>query len=364
MALSAATTSGAVTLTADEYTDGRLDWYSFRIAQGSLLGAPAAPARPRQIKLRPRIPVAARYPGMPADRYWEFEDGNVFLGGLDAGPTDLARLLLAEFALIFGNDWFVVPVEMPVGSLFRVGRLAVRDTFGVESPVGPSRDAGDPLWTIFSLTPAVGAPAALRDWFFLPPSVARRLEGDPVEEVALFRDEMANMAWGVERKVQGTAGEPYERRLEADRLPAQQALGGDAAAIDAALIYRLATPVPSNWIPFVPVPAAPNQPADAFAIKLERRVLQRRMTDGTRQDIQPAGLLLRSDPAGPVATEPALRLEEEEVPREGVVVRRTFQFARWLGGSRHLWLGRSKDIGKGEGRSDLVWDRGEKREVA
>jgi len=111
----------------------------------------------------------------------------------------------------------------------------------------------------------------------------------------------------------------------------------------------------------VAVPAAPDQPANAFAIKLERRVLQRTMTDGPRQDIHPAGLLLRSDLTQPVATEPALRLEEEEVPRAGAVVQRTFQFVRWMDGTRHLWLGRSKGQGKGEGRSDIGWDRGEQR---
>jgi len=57
-----------------------------------------------------------------------------------------------------------------------------------------------------------------------------------------------------------------------------------------------------------------------------------------------------------VADEPPLRLEEEEVPREGIIVKRTFQFTRWLGGSRHLWLGRSKLVWKGEGSSGLRFD--------
>ena len=41
-------------------------------------------------------------------------------GAMDAGPTDLTRVLLVEFSLVYGNDWYVVPLRLPVGSLFRV----------------------------------------------------------------------------------------------------------------------------------------------------------------------------------------------------------------------------------------------------
>src|SRR5690606_6828646 len=51
-----------------------------------------------------------RYPGMPADRYWQLEDGAVDLGAIEAQPTDLARLCLAEFAMSSGDDWLNVPV--------------------------------------------------------------------------------------------------------------------------------------------------------------------------------------------------------------------------------------------------------------
>ena len=38
-------------------------------------------------------------------------------GSIEAEPWDLARLLVAEFALTYGNDWLVVPVDVPFGSL-------------------------------------------------------------------------------------------------------------------------------------------------------------------------------------------------------------------------------------------------------
>jgi hypothetical protein len=66
--------------------------------------------------------------------------------------------------------------------------------------------------------------------------------------------------------------------------------------------------------------------------------------------------LLRSDPAQPVETEPPLRIEEEEVPREGALVERSFQYARWYDGGRLLWLGRRKTFGRGESSSGLRFD--------
>jgi hypothetical protein len=48
-------------------------------------------------------------PGMPAERWWEFEDTTVNLPAIGAGPPDLARLLVVEFANVYGNDHWVVP---------------------------------------------------------------------------------------------------------------------------------------------------------------------------------------------------------------------------------------------------------------
>jgi hypothetical protein len=49
-------------------------------------------------------------------------------------------------------------------------------------------------------------------------------------------------------------------------------------------------------------------------------------------------------------------MEEEEVPREGALVERAFQYARWFGGARLLWLGRRKTVGRGESSSGLRFD--------
>jgi hypothetical protein len=351
-ALSAEVAEGPVVIAADEYRDGRVDWYSFRAASAPSLGSPTSAVAPTEVIVPPMLPVPVRYPGMPADRYWEFEDARVNLAELRAGRTDLVQMLLVEFALAYGNDWFVIPLPLPVGSLFRMRSCSVRDTFGVESPIGRSRDNTGVPWTMFELSTAPGEPAYLSELFFLAPTVPLPLGGDPVEQVALFRDEMANLCWGVERRVQGPFGETVDRYREASRTAVHQRLVDPPS--DARLIYRLASPVPEHWIPFVPVPATVN--GDPAGVQLERRVLLRFDATGVSRAVHPHGLLLRSDLSMPADGEPPLRLEEEEVPREGAVVERAFHYARGARGESYLWLGREKRVGTGEGASLLRFD--------
>jgi len=340
-ATSARTSAGEVVLVAGEYADGMLDWQSVSAAAGSL-GEPAAPQPPQVVTLRPTLPAPVGYAGKPAERFWEFEDAAVHFGAIDAGPTDLVRLLLVEFALVYGNDWFVVPARLPVGSLFRVTSFEVCDTFGVVTQVERSQDGDDTPWSLFEIGGV--------DGFFLAPTLADALGSEPVEQVALFRDEMANMAWGVERRVQGASGDGYDRADEASRLAAQQHV--DGPPVDAQLVYRLATSVPEQWIPFVPVAAAASTAANPV-IELQHRAIVRVENDGERRLIEPRGVLLGG--AGD------LRLAEEEVPREGAIVERSFQFARWFDGRALLWLGRRRHAGRGEGSSGLRFDTVELR---
>ena len=309
-AVSAQTSAGEVTLAADEYTDGELDWYSMSVPPASL-GAATVPRPPVTHTAQPVLPTPVEYAGKPADRFWEFEDAGVNFGAMDAGPTDLTRVLLVEFSLVYGNDWYVVPLRLPVGSLFRVTSFTVRDTFGVTSTLTRSQNATGPRWSVFDL---------VDDHLFLPPTLAQSLNGPPVEQVQLARDESANLAWGIERSVPGVSGDPYERK---DEAPDD---AGDGAVVDprvgSALVYRLASSVPDHWIPFAPVSVDPTAAQTNPVIQLERRTIQRLGPDGVRRPVQPKGLLLRSDPTRPPESEPPLRIEEEEVPREGALVER------------------------------------------
>jgi hypothetical protein len=341
---------GEIGLVADEYADGTLDWSSVDVVPLTLSAAGAAgsatPASSTtKIVSRPSLAAPVEFAGKPADRYWEFEDAAVNFGAIGAGPTDLSRMLLIEFTLIYGNDWFVVPLRAPVGSLYHITALSVTDTFGVVTEIPRSRSGDGVAWSLFELG---GRSASLTNrrvepGLLLAPTLASRIDGAPLEQVALFRDEMANMVWGVERRVQGASGASYDRVDEASRRALSQQVSG--AAVAAELVYRLATDVPAHWLPYVPVPAAGNSPTHPV-IELQRRAMLRTEADGTRQRMLPRGQLLSQGD----------RLEEEEVPREGVVVERAFQYARWFDGRALLWVGRRKTAGRGEGASGLRFD--------
>src|SRR5947208_1989981 len=72
-----------------------------------------------------RTMIRARigYRGTPAPAFWQFDDAQVNCGSVDAGPTDRVRMLLVEFTLVYGSDWFVLPIELDVGSLCRTQSL-------------------------------------------------------------------------------------------------------------------------------------------------------------------------------------------------------------------------------------------------
>jgi hypothetical protein len=335
---------GRVVLRADEYRGGRLDWPAFVAASQPSLGDPSVPLQATQL-VRTVLPTPVTYGGMPAQRFWEIEDGTVRFGSLNTGRTDLARLILTEFALTYGTDWFVIPVDLPVGSVTSVDGFEVVDTFGIPTKVERSVTSADRGFRVFELD-APDGPARVADLFFLAPAVAEVAESPPTEHVVFFRDEMANVVWGVERKFQGGAGTPVDRFEEHQRrLGEQQQI--DVEFGDAQLLYRLQTDVPDHWHPFVPVRAA-GVAAASGVIQLERRPLVRVLPDGTSIAIQPKGRIL-------TAQDP-LRLEEEEMPRDGTEVVRTFQLTRWSNGRYFLWSGRNRMTGAGEGRSNFRTD--------
>jgi hypothetical protein len=268
----------------------------------------------------------------------------VYLGGVEAGPTDLARMALVEFALAYGVDWFALPVELPAGSVYWVHQLDVLDTFGRSVSLGSAREPGG--WSIFGLA-APGEQTFVADALFVPAVAPHVLQSEPLEEVALFRDEMANLVWGVERVVQAPSGQPVNRVRLAPKVSLRQQVPDDLG--DAAIVYRLMTPVPDHWVPFVAVPAR-----SGGGVELERRPLLHFRDDGTTDVTHPLGTLLYGEPGAPPTDR--LRVAEEEVPRDGAVVSRRYNLARTPDGGTTLWIGRRKSVGQGEGWSGLRFD--------
>lgn len=333
-------------LEASEYVDGRLDWFAFNARPGTALGATAVVPSNPALLTRTFIPTPIRYPGMPSNGWFEMEDAQVNFGAVDAAPEDLARLLLVDFALVYSDDWFVIPVELEVGSLCRVRSLVITDSFGATTAVPhyAAVDAQPSGWRMFCVAAgnSLGADTAAGDVFFLPPTLDGVIESRPAEEVLLLRDEIANMAWAVERVVESASGRPLDRfQLAQERRRREQDdPARETPAPLAPFVYRLASDVPENWIPLVP----------------------QRVNAGDR----PISIRLRSNGApstlrGRVIDPKGVSLFDETVPRAGARVTRTYQLARWIDGSTHLWSGRRTGVGQGEGSSGLRFDLVEPR---
>src|SRR3954451_4636765 len=154
---------------------------------------------------------------MPASRLWEFEDGRVNFGAVEADPSDLGRLLLAGFALVYGADWLVIPLEVPMGSVARITKLDVRDTLGQVTTIGPTAPGGE--WNMFGITRGDDPPEPA---LLVAPALTASLQGRDLAEVLLLRDEVADVAWAVERAVEGSDGRPADQaQLAHQAVPAQ-----------------------------------------------------------------------------------------------------------------------------------------------
>ncbi|MFB6837221.1 hypothetical protein [Streptomyces sp. NPDC056361] len=311
-------TAPGAELTAPEYDGARLDWYSFDLDP--------APGEGSEV-VATSLPAPASFAGAPAPRWWEFEDARVDLGSLTAERRDLARLLLVEYAVVYGNDWYLMPLRTPVGSVVHVDSLVVTDSFGRRTLVRAAGDLqGDGQdWSLFRHSGSDGGRA---DRMLISPTLPVSLQGEPLEVVRLFRDEGANLAWALEESVEGAAGRPVHRAQEPAPVPAP--VPGR---------YRLASSVPAHWFPLIP--QAPRGGGHHL-----RRGTMPSPTGGP--DPLPRGTLLT-----PGAD---LLLHEEEVPRDGAEITRAWQYARWSDGSTHTWIGRRKRPGFGEGSSGLVFD--------
>ena len=140
------------------------------------------------------------FAGMAAPRFWEFEDATVDYGSIDASPADLARLLLVQFTTVYGNDWFAIPVRLPMGSLVRIDRVGVTDSFGGAYDLTPFARTS-PNWRMYSLQAPPEHPELAVDYFWCAPTLATRLVSPEIERITLRRDEMANTAWAVVEQV-------------------------------------------------------------------------------------------------------------------------------------------------------------------
>lgn len=363
---SAPESDGEKVLTADEYFHGHLDWYNVDIdPKRSVLGEPMPPSDLPATITRAIVPTQVTFEGMPNTRWWAFEDGRTNFGDIKPDTTDLAKLMLIEFGLIYANDWFLLPYQVPFGSIVDIKGMAVTNVFGERTWINAAGSGVDDdwqRWAMFLLNIKGQSSQAADTSLLLLPVAAKVHEGPLLEEVMLVRDEIANMVWGVEKTIPLPSGTPksgteaaretrvffeqdVERRLGAPPSP-------PLLAENAKIRYQLMNTVPENWVPFVPVHVD-----DIREIQLQRAAMPRILEGDTNRPkkVRPRTQLLREGLDLPAPQ--AYMIHEEEVSRAGIVVSQRFQRTRWHDGRVWVWLGVRKHTGRGEGSSGLAFDR-------
>lgn len=341
-------------LTAPEYPGGELDWHAFSVDGGPKLGNPKPP---EPVIARTVFPAPVRYSGMPLPRWWAVEDGKTNFAAVRPDSTDLARLIFLEFALVFSNDWYQVPCDLPAGTITKIRALAVTDVFGEKQwikPAGTGPDENWQRWSMFTLDTLGDADVPADTDMLLPPSVPKVAEGPALEEVLLLRDENANLVWGIEHTVRLPTGEPrrgseaaaevvaFRKRLleEAGEEPADE-----EDPPRAPISYVAMNSIDEHWIPFIPV----HVDKDNREIQLQRAAMPS-VVDG--EPVRARTTLLRH---GFDAGKPYF-VNEEEVPRDGTRLSVAFNRTRWRDGRAVVWLSARRGVGRGEGSSGLGFD--------
>lgn len=340
---------GNRTLQAHPDAQGQYDWSSFdAVARDA-----AAVEEPPEPLAFTMVPTDVRFPGMPNPRFWMFEENELSFVNLEPNKRDLMKLLTADFALIHGANWYSLPIEQEVGTLVRTDSLVVTDVFGhrtlVERADRNAAAPGTDRWTMFSITDTSDTTETLADYFVLAPSAGPAMElGAVLEDVRFARDEMANMAWAVERVTASPIGQPRSGSQRDAEIAARQNLPMPEPTGSAPLRYQIESRVPANWIPLLGVQPEPNDPS----IVLEKAAALLPRSDGTPAIVPSLGKIL-----SPTSVTPPYRFFEEEVPRSGARIERIVYRTRWLDGSTHLWAQRRRLAGAGESQSNLRFDQ-------
>jgi hypothetical protein len=316
---------GGVTYEATRVVGERLAWSSFDRVTGSL-GAGATVAT-----FDDELPaVALGISGAPALRYWELEDAAVDLGAVGVAPSELARLVVLEYLLVYANDMVVVPLELPYGSRCAVTAVTVADTFGERTTIAPAATASGGKFRMWEVT---GDPVAL----FVPPVTPSGLDGEPIEDVMIARDEQSNVAWLIELTGTDAAGGTVElRSLAPPRVTPATSPPPPAGTPLPPWRWRMANDAPAGWHPLLPEIGADGRT---------------RLVPGTLlgAPAAPARSRLLADLRG-------VGVPVHLVPAEGLRLRRRNEYARWTDGSRHVWAARDRRVGQGDAGSGIIFD--------
>lgn len=361
---------------ADNYHSGRLSWYSFDKGQDikeSNKKAIEIKERDKedQIKFFSYIPLLAAFPGAPNKRLWAFEDAKVTLGNTGLDKSDLASAMIMQFTTMYSNDWLVTPLELEVGRISSIEGIIVKDVFGNQFYI--DKGSGDrstensrysSRWEMFTIAQH---DAYIKNDFstdarlFYPPSVPRTEESKAIEEIQFLRDEMANMLWAVEMKLNDGTNIPMDGEQQAGSMQAKlnellksYSITND---IDPEVDYNylLQNTVPFNWIPFSPVRFDRSHPNYDREIRFQRSAMPIYLKQNYIP-IRPNSQLLRPGINENDKIEAHGFINEEEILSVGTKVSLNYQRARWFDGKAYNWLGAQKSMKHTQANSGLNFD--------
>jgi hypothetical protein len=341
-------TGNLAVLDSPDYYGDNIDWYDFSfIAQSdfsTVVGQENLPVSNSQSTTTTVMPAHMVLKGMPKRRWWEFEDAQLDIGNMEVDPNDMSKMMIMDFVLNHSNDWYIIPLSVPIGSLVKIQSLTVTDTFGDTIMVQPANAVSNTrAWSMFSISTEESSPTGQTSYLLIPPNASFVTEGPVLESVNFFRDEVADMVWAVEDKIQNKIGDP----VNGQKNNAVQTVQGSAAGSPTAGMpkYLLMSNVPENWIPFL---VAADQTGQDTILQKGAMLTADPVTKNP-EPVYPRGIILEP-------TNDIYFVRDEEVPREGTILTRKFKFARWIDGSGFLWMGRTRTVGKGEGLSGLRFD--------
>jgi hypothetical protein len=341
---------GNATLNATPNSQGEFDWYSMDVVAKN----PTATEAPPTPVVKTTIPSSARFPSMPNPRFWYIEENSLSHSDVQLDPTDVVKLLVTDMMIVHGGDWFLFPLDQPLGTAMMTNGIVVTDVFGhrslVQAANRPSQPVGLDRWAMFAHTDDSAGRQQLTNYFVVPPSpLSLAQDGATVEDVRFARDEVADMGWAIERTTESPIGEPRSGRERDAEIDANQKLPapppGDPSA---ALLYQIESRVPANWTPLLGVQPDPTDPS----IQLEKAAMLHPTTTGV--DVVPS--LGRFLSPSDVPTGALYRIVAEEVPRDGLRLLRVISRSRWVDGTTHLWVSRRRSLGAGEAQSGLRFD--------
>lgn len=352
------------------YNSGRLAWHSFDIAEdkNNLKDPDQFKDEDIEEKYFTFIPTLAEFQGAPNKRLWAFEDAKVNLGTMDLERSDLATALVLQYVTMYGNDWLITPLELKSGRASQVEGILVTDVFGtryfIDRPAGETSNVDSRItqkWEMFTISKE--NTYLKRDFttdgaLFYPPSFMRTEESDPIEEIQFLRDEMSNMIWAVETKINDDCGgvlegDVYGAEIESEinQLNEKQHI----TPVEADFSFLFQNSVPLNWIPFSPVRI------DTEGITKNREIQMQRSTmpvffENEFIPIRPHTKLLRKGIDEKDRVKAHFFINEEEILGIGTKLHLNYQRTRWFNGKTYNWIGTKKEINKTQAYSGLSFD--------